>query len=96
MARRIALAYSGGLDTTTMVPWLREHVGGEIIAVVADVGQDPAELAGIEDKAIASGATACHVLDLKRSFVEDHVFPTLLTGRCTRAATCWARPSPVR
>ncbi|MHC4809619.1 MAG: argininosuccinate synthase [Planctomycetota bacterium] len=80
MARRIALAYSGGLDTTTMVPWLREHVGGEIIAVVADVGQDPAELAGVEDKAIASGATACHVLDLKRSFVEDYVFPTLLTG----------------
>jgi len=80
MARRIALAYSGGLDTTTMVPWLREHVGGEIIAVVADVGQDPAELQGVEDKAIASGATACHVLDLKRSFVEDYVFPTLVAG----------------
>jgi argininosuccinate synthase len=80
MPRRIALAYSGGLDTTTMVPWLRENVGGEIIAVVADVGQDPAELVGVEEKALASGATACHVLDLKRSFVEDFVFPTLAAG----------------
>lgn len=80
MAKKVVLAYSGGLDTSAIVPWLVENRGCEVVAFVGDVGQGDEELGGIEDKARASGATACHVVDLKREFVEDYVWPTLLTG----------------
>lgn len=79
-AKRIALAYSGGLDTSAIVPWLKEHYDCEVVCVVGDVGQGADELAGVEDKARRSGASACHVVDLKRTFVEDYVFPTVLAG----------------
>lgn len=80
MGQRVVLAYSGGLDTSAIVPWLVEQRGCEVVAFVADVGQGAGELEGIEDKALASGASACHVVDLRREFVDEFVAPTLLTG----------------
>ncbi|MDO4788659.1 MAG: argininosuccinate synthase [Johnsonella sp.] len=75
--KKIVLAYSGGLDTSVMIPWLKEHYHqAEIIAVSGDVGQAD-ELEGLEEKAIATGASKCYILDLKDSFVEDYIFPCL-------------------
>jgi argininosuccinate synthase len=92
---RIVLAYSGGLDTSIIVPWLRENYGGEVICVAADVGQGE-ELSGLEAKARASGAAACYVEDLRDEFVEDFVFPTLragaIYGRKYLLGTSMARP----
>ena len=79
--KKILLAYSGGLDTSAIIPWLKEnYVGCEIIAFVGDVGQGAEELDGIEEKALASGAVKCIVADLKDEFVNDYVYPTLKTG----------------
>jgi argininosuccinate synthase len=79
--KRIALAYSGGLDTSCIVPWLRENIqGAEVICVVGDVGQGSDELAGVERKAKDSGAAECHVVDLKKEFVDEFVFPTMISG----------------
>lgn len=80
MANKVALAYSGGLDTSAIVPWLIERYGCEVVAVVGDVGQGDAELEGIHEKARRSGASECHVLDLKEEFVENYVFPMVLSG----------------
>ncbi|MEZ6318616.1 MAG: argininosuccinate synthase [Phycisphaerales bacterium] len=80
MSKKVVLAYSGGLDTSAIVPWLKEHGDYEVVCVVADVGQGAGELEGVEQKAKASGASECHVLDLRSEFVEDYVWPTLITG----------------
>jgi len=81
MTKRIALAYSGGLDTSCIVPWLRENIpGAEVICVVGDVGQGADELAGVEKKAKDSGAAECHVVDLKAEFVDEFVLPTIISG----------------
>ncbi len=80
MKKRVALAYSGGLDTSCIVPWLIENMNAEVVCVVGDVGQGADELVGVEKKAINSGAKECHVVDLKREFTEDFVFPTMITG----------------
>jgi argininosuccinate synthase len=77
--RTIALAYSGGLDTSIIVPWLKERYGARVICVAADIGQGE-ELEGVRAKAIASGADECYVEDLRREFVEDFVWPTLRAG----------------
>lgn len=80
MIRTIALAYSGGLDTSIIVPWLKEHYNGaRIICVAADIGQGE-ELEGVRAKAIASGADECYVEDLRQEFVENFVWPTLRAG----------------
>jgi argininosuccinate synthase len=77
--RTIALAYSGGLDTSIIVPWLKERYGARVICVAADIGQGE-ELEGVRAKAIASGADECYVEDLRHEFVEDFVWPTLRAG----------------
>lgn len=77
---KVVLAYSGGLDTSAIIPWLKETYACEVVAFVADVGQDKEELIGIEDKAIQSGASECHVVDLKAQLVTDYIFPMLKTG----------------
>jgi len=77
---KIALAYSGGLDTSAIVPWLKEHYDCEVICFVGDVGQGADELAGVEEKAMQSGAASCEVVDLRREFVEEFVYPTILAG----------------
>ena len=79
MIRTIALAYSGGLDTSIIVPWLKERYGARVICVAADIGQGN-ELEGVRAKAIASGADECYVEDLRQDFVENFVWPTLRAG----------------
>jgi argininosuccinate synthase len=77
--RTIALAYSGGLDTSIIVPWLKERYGARVICIAADIGQGE-ELEGVRAKAIASGADECYVEDLRQEFVEKFVWPTLRAG----------------
>jgi len=80
MTSTIALAYSGGLDTSIIVPWLKEHYGGaRIVCVAADIGQGD-ELEGVRAKAIASGADECYIEDLRQEFIEDFIWPTLRAG----------------
>ncbi|MFN2637932.1 MAG: argininosuccinate synthase [Gemmatimonadaceae bacterium] len=79
MIRTIALAYSGGLDTSIIVPWLKERYGARIICIAADIGQGN-ELEGVRAKAIASGADECYVEDLRTEFVENFIWPTLRAG----------------
>jgi argininosuccinate synthase len=78
--KKVVLAYSGGLDTSAIVPWLKENYGCEVVAFAADVGQGADELEGLEEKAIASGASECHIVDLKEQFVKDFIYPTITTG----------------
>ena len=95
MIRTIALAYSGGLDTSIIVPWLKERYGARVICVAADIGQG-SELDGVRAKAIASGAEDCYVEDLRQEFVENFVWPTLragaIYGRKYLLGTSMARP----
>lgn len=78
--KKIVLAYSGGLDTSVMIPWLKENYpNSEVIAVTGDVGQHD-ELDGLEEKAIATGASKYYAMDLKDEFVEDYIFPCLKAG----------------
>ncbi|MDV6328416.1 argininosuccinate synthase [Idiomarina sp. Sol25] len=94
--KKVVLAYSGGLDTSAIVPWLKENYGCEVVAFVADVGQGAGELEGVEEKAKASGASECHVVDLKEEFVKNYVYPTLKTGAIYEGTyllgTAMARP----
>ncbi|MCA1179600.1 MULTISPECIES: argininosuccinate synthase [unclassified Pantoea] len=79
--KKIVLAYSGGLDTSAIIPWLKENYGGcEVVAFVANIGQDPADLEGVEKKALQSGASECHVADLREEFISEYVYPVLQTG----------------
>src|SRR5438046_8716562 len=73
---KIVLAYSGGLDTSVMLRWLKEQYGCEVVCYCADVGQGE-ELAGLEEKARATGASKLYVEDLRREFVEEYVWPAV-------------------
>src|SRR5687767_12186491 len=97
MPRTIVLAYSGGLDTSIIVPWLKEkYAGARVVCVAADIGQGDGELAGVREKALASGADECYVEDLREEFVRDFIFPTLRAGavynRKYLLGTSMARP----
>ena len=78
--KKAVLAYSGGLDTSVILPWLRETYGCEVVAFVADLGQGPDELDGIVEKAEASGASEVYVEDLREEFVTDYLWPMLKAG----------------
>ena len=78
--KKVVLAYSGGLDTSAIIPWLRETYDCEVVAYAADVGQGDEELEGLHDKAIKSGASECYIVDLKEEFVADFIYPTITTG----------------
>jgi argininosuccinate synthase len=78
--KKIVLAYSGGLDTSVILPWLKDKYGCEVVALAADVGQGAGELDGIEEKALASGASKCIVVDLKKEFAEEYCFKILAAG----------------
>ena len=83
--KKVVLAYSGGLDTSAIIPWLKENYDGcEVVAFCADVGQGDEELEGIKEKAIASGASECHVVDLKEEFVKDYIYPISKNRLCLR------------
>ena len=94
--KKVVLAYSGGLDTSVIIPWLKEHYNGcEVIAVCADVGQGE-ELEPVHDKALASGASKVHIVDLTKKFLEEYVWPTLKAGAVYEGkyllGTSFARP----
>jgi argininosuccinate synthase len=77
--QKVVLAYSGGLDTSVILPWLKEAYGYEVIAFAAELGQGD-ELSGIKRKALASGASKCIVKDLRTEFVEEYLWPMLKAG----------------
>lgn len=77
--RKVVLAYSGGLDTSVIIPWLKENYGCEVVAMVADVGQGD-ELEGIEEKALRSGASQVFVEDVRRELVEEYIIPVVRAG----------------
>ena len=94
--KKVVLAYSGGLDTSVIIPWLKEHYDGcEVIAACADVGQGE-ELAPVHDKALASGASKVYIVDLTKEFLEEYVWPTLKAGAVYEGkyllGTSFARP----
>ena len=92
---KVVLAYSGGLDTSIIIPWLKENYGCEVIAVVGNVGQT-AELEGLEEKAIKTGASKIYIEDLTEEFVNDYIFPTIQAGAVYEGkyllGTSFARP----
>jgi argininosuccinate synthase len=83
MTKKVVLAYSGGLDTSIIIPWLIENYGCEVHALAGDVGQGEGELDGLEAKAKKTGAKSCRVVDLRREFLEGYVWP------CLRAMTVY-------
>ncbi len=95
--KKIVLAYSGGLDTSAIIPWLKENYGDcEVIACVVDIGQDREDLKGVEQKALRSGASECYVVDAREEFISDYVYPVLQTGALYEGSyllgTSMARP----
>ena len=94
--KKVVLAYSGGLDTSIIIPWLKEHYNNcEVIAVSADVGQE-SELDGLEEKAIKTGASKLYIEDLRKEFIEDYIYPTMKAGAVYEnkylLGTSFARP----
>src|SRR6266511_5588711 len=93
--KRVALAYSGGLDTSIIIPWLKENYNCEVVAIAVDVGQGE-ELAGLEEKASATGASEIYIEDLRHEFVSEYIWPTLRAGAVYEhkylLGTSFARP----
>ena len=94
--KKVVLAYSGGLDTSVIIPWLKENYGGcEVIACCADIGQGD-DMQAIHDKALRSGASKCYIMDLTEEFLEEYVWPTLKAGAVYEGkyllGTSFARP----
>jgi argininosuccinate synthase len=93
---KVVLAYSGGLDTSVIVPWLKENYGCQVVTYTADLGQGGDELEGLEEKALASGATKAYIVDLQEEFLSDYAFPTMQAGaiyeRLYLLGTSFARP----
>lgn len=93
--KKVALAYSGGLDTSIIIPWLKEKYHCEVVAIAADVGQKE-ELEGLREKAIATGAAEIYIEDLRHEFVTDYIFPTIRAGAVYEhkylLGTSFARP----
>jgi argininosuccinate synthase len=94
--KKVVLAYSGGLDTSVIIPWLKEHYDCEVIAVAANVGQGDYELEGLEEKAIKTGASKCYIEDLTNEFVDEFIVPTMKAGAVYEGkyllGTSFARP----
>jgi argininosuccinate synthase len=78
--KKVALAYSGGLDTSVIIPWLKENYGCEVVAVCGDIGQGGEELTGLEAKALATGASECHVADMREEFVSEYLWKMVRSG----------------
>ncbi|MBR5486366.1 MAG: argininosuccinate synthase, partial [Phascolarctobacterium sp.] len=94
--KKVVLAYSGGLDTSVIIPWLKDNYNNcEVIAVCADLGQGD-ELDPVYDKALNTGASKCFILDLKEEFITDYVWPTVKAGAVYEKkyllGTSFARP----
>ena len=95
MPKRVVLAYSGGLDTSVIIPWLKETYGCEVIAMIGDVGQQE-DLGAARQKALATGAAAAYVEDLREEFITGYIWPTLRAGAIYEhkylLGTSFARP----
>src|SRR5919199_3344410 len=78
--KKVALAYSGGLDTSIIIPWLKENYGCEIVAVCGDIGQGGDELTGLEEKARKTGASEIHVEDMREEFVSEYLWRLVRSG----------------
>jgi argininosuccinate synthase len=78
--KKVALAYSGGLDTSVIIPWLKENYRCEVVAVCGDIGQGDEELAGLEEKALKTGASQLHIEDLREEFVTDYLWRLVRSG----------------
>jgi len=93
---KVVLAYSGGLDTSVIVPWLKENYGCEVVTYTANLGQGDEELVGLEEKAVASGASKAYIVDLREEFLTGYAFPTMQAGavyeRLYLLGTSFARP----
>ncbi|MCF0134906.1 MAG: argininosuccinate synthase [Lachnospiraceae bacterium] len=76
---KIVLAYSGGLDTTVIIPWLKENYDYDVIACCIDVGQGK-ETEGLEERAVRSGASKCYIIDVTEEFITDYIYPTMKAG----------------
>jgi argininosuccinate synthase len=79
-SKKVALAYSGGLDTSVIIPWLKENYGCEVVAVCGDIGQGDEELAGLEEKARKTGASEVHVADMREEFVSQYLWKMVRSG----------------
>ncbi|MBV9268567.1 MAG: argininosuccinate synthase [Acidobacteriaceae bacterium] len=79
-AKKVALAYSGGLDTSIIIPWLKEHYGCEVVAVCGDIGQGGEELEGLKEKALKTGASEVYVEDMREEFVSDYLWKLVRSG----------------
>ncbi len=79
-AKKVALAYSGGLDTSIIIPWLKENYGCEVVAVCGDIGQGGDELTGLEAKARKTGASEVEVADMREEFVKDYLWKLVRSG----------------
>ena len=94
--KKVVLAYSGGLDTSIIIPWLKENYNNcEVIAVAGNVGQG-AELEGLEEKALKTGASKLYIEDLTKEFVEDYICPDAEGRRGVRGHICLAPPLRAR
>ena len=94
--KKVVLAYSGGLDTSIIIPWLKENYDNcEVVAVSGDVGQTT-ELEGLEEKALKTGASKLYIEDLRKEFIEDYIYPTMMAGAVYEnkylLGTSFARP----
>src|SRR5437588_11273394 len=77
--KKVVLAYSGGLDTSIIIPWLKENYGCEVIAMVGNIGQED-ELQVLKEKAMRTGASKCYVEDLRKDFVTEYLWPLVKSG----------------
>ena len=93
---KVVLAYSGGLDTSVIVPWLKENYDCEVITFTGNLGQGEEELVGLEEKAIASGASRAFIADMQEEFLTEYAFPTMQAGAIYEGlyllGTSFARP----
>ena len=95
MPEKVVLAYTGGLDTSIIIPWLKENYSYDVIAMVGDVGQGD-DIEAVIEKAYKTGATKVVVRDMREEFLREYVFPTLRRAQCMSTNICSALPWRVR
>ena len=94
--KKVALAYSGGLDTSVIIPWLKENYQCEVVAVCGDIGQGGDELKGLEKKARKTGASEVYIEDMREEFVTQYLWKLVRAGGVYEHKYLWALPSPGR
>ena len=93
---RIVLAYSGGLDTSVAIPYLKDRTGKDVVAVSLDVGQGGESLETIKNRALACGAVEAYVVDARNEFANEYCMKALKANAMYEACTRWSPPSPAR